>query len=560
MVMNYSEIQDLKAYLIGLYSGTRSEQEIDDTFYKDTFDVPQIHSIQRLQRTGRGARLIDRPAEHIITSRPQAYRESKDNDVSRKASLSVSKECNRWLTLLKRQNPNAFKEFVKNLLLRGEGWIHPVHNDKWVTGRLPDLRAGMPVLFLTPDPMIIYADPNEDETGVPERVMVIYPKKPSIIKAVYPLWEPKDDKSVTVEWLEYWDKDQIVYMADGKIVYDKPNIYGFVPFVHKLSGFGKSSPDGDMENLIQGRLRKVRDILTRECAIVSDIDSVFHLFANRSIDVQPADGQTQIPPNFSRDYEFGPGMIHEIPYGLSITRSEEMMPEPEAFQYLYRITQELEQEDPLVMSGTAIGATGRQQDMTYTSAMKRYETIIENTEYAFSTALGMGLKLCSKIPRLCPEEYGLKKSDIGENFEIQVILKAENELEAERLSTLGSRLYQQQEIDWRTNLIQYQQKTESEAEDIITNWYVDQVMKTPEIIQLMGLKASEKLGIMDEIQSLRQRNLLDKYQTQAIQQAPPSEMTQRMGETKTANGREMIDMALQNRGQRQPPVAYTRNQ
>lgn len=561
---NVQQIHNFRDYLLDFYQQTRIEQATDDLFYRDAFPVPQIRNQSRLQRTGRASRMVDRPAEHIITSNPQAFRMiTKPDDANRNRALNVSREVNRWMGVWKRQNPNPVKEFVKNLLRRGEAWLHPLHNERWVT--TPKQRSGVPILLPVPDPMIIFADPNEDENGIPERVVVYYDRLPSIIKSKYPKWQgpkPTNDGSAvtTVKWMEYWDKDTCYFEADDMGVYAGRNLYGIVPFVHKLSGFGKSSPEGKMEDLIVGRLRKVRDLLQRECAIISDIDSTFHLFANRSIDVQPVDDQHEVPDGFAEKYEMGPGLVHEIPHGLTVTRSVEVLPEPEVFQYVYRISQELEEEDPLVMAGTAVGSTGRQQGMTMASALRRYDTIVENTEYAFATAISIGLQMCDRIPTLCPDEFGMSKEDINKSYAVDVALKAEDPIESDRKATLGSRLYQQGEIDIRTNLVKYQNYTEEEAEEIITSMMVDKViMGSPDIAELIGLKAAEKLGITDEIRALQERRKQAEKRVSALGQiTSPSEMTQRTGEVNSPMGREMIDEALANRGQRVAPERYSR--
>lgn len=558
------EIHNLKAYLVeDLYKGVRAQQAIDRSFYNDTFSVPELIQIERIQRTGRASRMIDSPAENIITSNPQVTRKPhKESQTSKDSALAVSTELNRWLSIWKRSNPNPIKQFVKNLLLTGEAYFHPIHNEKWVTGN--KIRKGAPILLLVPDPYNIYADPTEDENGVPERVVVWYPRKPSIIKTLYPNWanpegKKLEDDSVTIDWLEHWDTDQIYFEADGQVLHNVKNRYGFPPYVHALSGFGTTSPEGRLEDLIVGRLRKSRDRLRRECAIVSDIDASFHLFANRNIDVQPTDERFEVPEDFAQNYQMGAGKIHELPFGIAVTHSEQLLPEPQLFQYYRDIVTEFELEDPLVMSGIAMGGSGRQQDMTYVAAMRRYDTIVENTEYALATALGMALKMCEQIPTLCPTEYGMKKDDIGKYYDVTVALKADDPIEADRKATLGSRLYGEGQIDLETNLTKYQLYTQDEADEIISNILVDRVtFQSPEVAELMGLKLAEKAGLADDLEILKQRRMQLESQQKTLGQMPPpsTQARQARGEVGSPMGREMIDEALRQRGQRRPPEGY----
>jgi len=553
------EIYKLKSYLVDdFYTKTRGEQGTDRSFYDDTFPVPQVRVPGRIQRTGRASRMIDSPAEHIITSNPQAWRRPFKSDVAihEDAATKVAAELNRWIGVMKRGNPNPPKEFVKNLLLCGESWIHPIHNELWVKGSKAEReknRKGLPILFLLPEPMNVYADPNEDENGIPTRVIVWYQRKPAIVKARYKDWKrpPESEKedSDLVDWLEFWTDEQIYIDADGVVLQNTKNPYGINTWIHKLSGFGKTAPDGEMADLVVGRLRKVRHLLARECAIVSDVDTILHMFADRSIDVQPIDDNHSIPPDFAEKYERGTGLIHEIPHGITITPAMKELPEPAEYQYLASVQAELEREDPLVMAGSPIAGSGRQQDMTMVSAMRRYDTIVENTEHAFSTALGMGLKICEKIPTLCPTEYGMKKKDIDGYYDVTVQLKADAPVEEDRKATLGSRLYQQGEIDLETNLTKYQGYTEAEAGDIISNILVDRVtFQSPDVAELMGMKLAEKAGLTEEMALLKQRRT-ETGGMGAPQQGRPSEV-------KTPLGREMIDEALRNRGQRSSPDGY----
>ena len=120
------EIRSLKEFYIGLYSKVRAEQKTDQEYRDDTFAVPEVTEPHKLLRSGIGARIVDAPAEQIITSNPQAFVTTGNKD----AADRLSKEANRWFDVLRKQNPNPIKEFVKNLLGRGESYIQVIHNEK----------------------------------------------------------------------------------------------------------------------------------------------------------------------------------------------------------------------------------------------------------------------------------------------------------------------------------------------------------------------------------------------------------------------------------------------
>jgi len=200
------EIYELKENLVKFYSETRSEQQIDQEYYDDVFRVPQIKEPAKLSRTGVAARIVDAPAEHIITSNPQVDRPSKKKD-DKDANERILKMINQdWMPFLRSLNPNPFKENVKNCLLRGESWIQVTHNEDYGNG-------WPPVFTVIPDPMIVYADLDSIGNPIPKRVIVKYDRVPWSVSRKYPDLEIKQGDSV--EWLEYWDKDYRYFEAGG---------------------------------------------------------------------------------------------------------------------------------------------------------------------------------------------------------------------------------------------------------------------------------------------------------------------------------------------------------
>ncbi len=566
--MDVGEIQRLKTYYVErLYSTVRSEQAVDETYYRDTFPVPQLDESVNISRTGHGADIIDNPVEQIVSGKLSVYRKAQKETQSSQASANrITKLINEvWLNRISRRA--LVKEFVKNQFLRGEAWIHPLHNQSWAVA--PYSREGMPVIFLIPDPMIIFASPNEDENGIPENVVVFYQRSPQVIQTKYPAWTNPNragsgdsNTKETVTWLEYWDKDQRYFEADDEAVLGpQKNIYGFVPFIHANAGFGKlNSPDGKMEDIIVSRLKKERNLLQRECAITSDVDYVIHTFSNRSIDVQPNDDQHHIPADFRDKYEIGTGMIHEIPPGITVKRSEEMLPEQQLFQYLYSLKTDIGNVTPKVLGGSPVGASGRLQDMTYATAMKRWEGIVKNTENAFSTAFGIALQMIEKIPKLRPDE--INEGDINEYYEVTCQLKSDDPAEEDRVKTMGSRLYQAGEIDLMENLIKYQGYTQERAKEIITNIMVEKVtFQNPMVAELMGLIAADEMGMAEDYNIIRQRRqMVEKQQTALMQTPTPTEQTRNQGEVKTPMGQEMMDAFMGGYGSRKSPTNYQRGQ
>lgn len=560
--MEQSDIQKLREYYSStLYGEKIRQQQIDLDYYNDRFPLNDIIiSPVTIMRTGKARRLIDSPADHIVTDNPQAFRiKIKNTATEDAANERITTMLNtKWLQAFKRQNPNVFKQFVKYDLLMGEAWGQIVHNPLFKRGVKEDV---LPVILRIPDPIMVLASPNEDENGVPEHIILFYERTPYIIKQNFPaftnpLKAGEKHKKLTATWIEYWDNGQRYFEADGQVLLDDDNPYGFVPFVHKLAGFGSEGYEGKMEELVVGRLRFSRDTLRRECAIISSMDYAIHSFSNRSFDVQGTE-MHPVPADFWKNYLSGVGLGHTLPTGVTVTRSVEALPELQLFQYLATINLQLELEDPLVTEGIPIGTSGRQQSMTLASALLRYSTIIENTNNAFSTLLGMGLRIIDKIPGQLPSE--LKREDLNENYEITVELKASDPLEDDRKATLGSRLVSQGEIDMTTNLIEFKGYTEERAKQIMINTLRDKVLfQSPDVAELIGLRAAEKSGMAGDLQLLRERRQLVEKGQGIEDTVSPTEQQRRAGETKTGEGFDLIDTSLKQRGARQAPERFTR--
>jgi len=564
-------IRQYKEYMTGdLYTGVRGQQSIDQSYIDDSFVVSGVKDPHSILRTGIGYQVITAPGEQIVTKNPQAYFATpKKGDES--GINKLAKETNEvWIYNQARQIPNPYKESVKNKLARGESYIWVAHNERWVTGKKE--RYGMPVLFNIPDPMIVYGDPHEDDCGwvpncgVPNRVVVSYPKQVRDTIAAYPSWSNplKKDPNSSKEMVDFWcyyDKDVVYFEADGQALLPNGivrNLYGFVPFIRKYSGFGKSSATGDMTELIVSDLRYSRGLINEYTSLHSDISSILHIFAHKPVTIiQPSNSEID-EVELQRRFNLGSYALNILylddPDPSKILMGETPTPDAEVFQHLANIRAEINQRHPFLNAGFPAGSSGRQQDMASLAAMRRYDTVIENTEEEFATAYEMGMKILGRVPTLRPEH--ISKEDLSRPFKCNIELKAEDPIENDRRATLGSRLYQQQEISLKENLVKYQGYTESEADDIITDILVERVtFNSPDVAELIGLKAAEEAGMADELQMLRAR----RQQLEGLgNQTGPSEMQQRIGETQTQLGQEMADQGLVNKGARKPPSRYNR--
>lgn len=544
--------KEWKDHLVDVvYTRTRAAQEQDLTYINDTFAVNEIKEPHKVYRSGIGRKMVDAPAEEIVTSNPQAFIKTKKEDIAER----LSQEANSQIGLLKLQTPNIFKESVKNKLSKGESVIQLVHNERWVV--TPINKIGLPVLFLQPDPLVTFCSPEDDdsgwipEQGVPNRVVRFYQRTLLDVITRYPTWKnPKKrdlKKNSFVDWIEYWDKETHFIEIDGETVVYMDNPYGITPFVRKYSGFGNKSKDGDISSLIVTDVRFVRDLIHEECVLRSNIASINNIFAHRSRTVT-SPGTLNVK-DLRANLDFGSyalNVLDNLPEGTEITVDDAQPATTEMEKHLVDIKLEISQRCPFIMSGFPIGETGRQQALSAMAAKKRYYTVVENTEQEFATAIEMAFAICRKIPTL-DKLPALNKNDLKTQFKCEIKLKAADPIEEDRLHTLGSRHFQAGEIDLEKLHTDYMGMTKDESKLTRAKMYVDRAMMDPAIQQLMAMQAAQEHGMEEQLAMIRQAQ-----QGQAQAGASATQQQRLMGE-----GQQLETEP--NRGGRFPPDRFTRN-
>jgi len=561
MPISVEEIKEYAVHLVDtVYRKTRDQQKLDQTYIDDTFVVPEIKDPSTIYRSGYGVRIVDAPADQIVTSDPQVFVETTGRN---KASAEkLAKYFNtEYIEILKRGNPNIWKEFNKGQLGRGDAYYKIIHNESWTTKKM--VKRGLPVHIMVIDSMVVYTSPEEDDNGIPDKVVVQYERQIKDLLVRYPRWSnPKGYKKTrenqSATWMEYWDKDVCYFEADGESVRQKnggiyPNIYGITPFVRKYSGFGRRSPDGDLSSLIVSDIRYSRDLIREECVMRSNIDSQYFLFAHPDLFIT-SPGELPKVEDLNEQMRFGGFHINalgNIPAG-TLWDWRKIEPSAAMSAHHQSIIAQLNQKHPFIMAGFPQGTSGRQQDMSQTSASRKYDSTVENCEVAFATALEITRTVIRETPGLA-KETGLSEDDLKIPIQIRVKLKADDTVAQQILGAQGSRMYQaqRQEIDLRTNLVKYQGKTEAEAEEIMDSIVVDDMIyNDPAIRQLMALQSAKERGVKDEyIALVQQREGLESQSSGIGSQGSEP----RIGNIKSQTGVEQTDMSLQPRPQRLPP-------
>ena len=286
----------------------------------------------------------------------------------------------------------------------------------------------------------------------------------------------------------------------------------------------------------------------------SNMASILFLFAHKSktlltsgtIDVDKMQEEVQWG-------EYVWNIIQQVPPDTKLIETNIELT-PDVYARHSQIIQELNQRHPFITSGFPLGTSGRQQDMTELSGMRRYDSTVENTEWAFATALKMALKICATIPGLKPE--GVSQKDLETEFDIEVFLKAKDPIMEDRRITLGDRLWNSGKgsISLSRFHTEYQGLTEDESKREIARMLADQItIYNPEVAEVMGMVAAEESGMEVWLEKARERR--QQMEKPGMREPLPPTGEQRVqGEVQTPQGNEEAVM----RGARQSPAGYTR--
>ncbi|KKL21322.1 hypothetical protein LCGC14_2446630, partial [marine sediment metagenome] len=381
------EIRELATWLEDDYHATRIRLQIDDwEYYKDTFRVPYIKAPYKQVHLGLGAEIVDSPIAHIVTQHPQVYVEAiSDNETALERAKKRGAYQNHVADFLTFQNPQPYKELLKNILARGEGWIHPVNNPSFSKDAL--FQDDIPIIYSIPDPIVVFGSPDE-RNGIPDYVVVSYKRYYRSIENKYDHWanpKKRSEKNKYVDWFEYWDKEIRYFEADGEPVLPiidtddygiQPNILGFVPYVHCYSGYGKATPEGRPEELAVSRIRPVKGKILLHTELASSQASQIKLFVHRRYDFRPMVPDAVLPKDFK--YNLNYGSWNEIPFNFEVIERSGSAPASEMYNYLSMLDYQITKTTPPVMQGMGSGSSGRQDDIATKHGLAQYASVIDN--------------------------------------------------------------------------------------------------------------------------------------------------------------------------------------
>ena len=512
------------------------EQKLDNNFYELKFDaaIPKgLGYEQRIPPTARD--WVDQGIMHFTLDNPKAFVPPlRDSDAARKQAAKLGAFYNFWLRQIIRQ----IKENAKKLLIRGECfwklWIddryYGIEPSKMTEEEQEEHERTkalhFPLLVETPDPLNVFPSPIEHDF-MPADVIEYYGKTAAevhdLCKRNNWKWESGKTGSQVVQWTVYYSNEYRCLLADDKPLLTpaiQPNWLGVCPYIHVPSGYGQTSYEGKPEYMYRSIIYRVRDMIKTEARAFSQTDAINARYAwpwpkiSGDADlIKEFYGPSTEGITLSPDHPIIEPQVGDRKVTFDIIQGQQ--PPPGLFEYTARISA-LAQPPPVMQGYNPVGVhSGVQAEGLIGTAKPRYKDSLKYHELGLAKLLGLGAQMLETIfkdditVRTFTEgkqSYEtIKPSDIKGHYYCEVELLAEPPEALDVRKSLGANL-QDKVISHRTNLIKYQNMTPDEADDEQTQMLAEQVIKQPNLQQVMGIDAMKRLGMEETLQTISQES------------------------------------------------------
>ena len=521
------------------YGSLRKEQIRANKFYELEFQagLPKGHK-QRLPATARewvdvGVRnyTLDNPLVRMIP------RGIKDKD--REEDAKVETLANFFLELYIKQ----IKDACTKGLVRGETFFKVGMDDTYFG--MPDTLKGdakiafeakrlrsFPLTIEVIDPLNCYPSPAENK-NIPvdmiESYFITIAEARNLADRNGWKWKPDKDKlnTDTIEWVSYISPTKkIFYLGEDK-VYDKPNLFQFVPYYHVDAGMGQSSYNGDTKYLYRSILFPQYDALKMEARTFSYMDEILNRIAFRKTKVTGEDEEVL------RLYPDGkiPTDPDTVMRAIDGRVDVDMMDEGNIPGSIFELAGMLASKAsaPAALSGGRIPgvySAQHREDIMATS-LPLYKGTLKAVQKGLAVVVSMGLRIVDQIYKHDIQVRDITSKDskvvkVGSSaingfYDCTVQLLSEPPEATDMRKSLGSKLRAAGDISQKTNLTKYHNMTEQEARDEIMQIAAEQALAV--LAEPMGMDALQQMGINQEME-----NVAEAMNTPPKQQPNPQNM------------------------------------
>ena len=365
MVASSKKITEIQADLERFYSRAHRSMERADKMHNQDFtgliDVP--YEI-RVFLSSTAANIIDGYRNQIRTTEPTVnFSPSANTRAAERQGVLMKK----WgYGMMERErlraaiDPNLQCGF--DLLLRGAACKKIVVDVDGMVGPAPKKNSKAfkdweakalncwPFISRAIDPLSVFPSPGDVK---PLPFMIEKQRRPAaMLWAQYPEWrdpkrETKEGKNPArlVTWIEYWSKDEYIVEADGELVFEKENPYGFVPYIFEWSGLGRAHSDADPSHLAVGILTHILGELEEEVRLKTaiSVQTQMHVF--------PPILTTEDPRKVAAQFGLGPGKVIRHPPGNPPQYMNYPAPNENLYRFLDAIQQNISRLAGAALSG-----------------------------------------------------------------------------------------------------------------------------------------------------------------------------------------------------------------
>ena len=497
------------------YSKLHDEQKEIDEYYELDYDagVPENYAT-RMPPTAR--EWVDAGVRHFTLDNPKAKVPlRKDSEAARNQVALLETFYNFWLS----EGILTIKRGAKKLLKRGELFLKVNMDDTYFGSDSEERLFHFPLLLTTPDPINTFCSPAHNGL-VPYDVIECFNMSVAEAQALASSqgwkWETTKEPDKLVKWFSYISPEWRYFSLDDEPVLTpevQPNILGMTPYVHIGAGYGDDNYEGKPEYQYRSLLWSKRDMLKMEVRVLSALDAINARYA------WPRYKAKGDPDVIKKIYPYGvptdpDQWLYEIPDQMEIETLQGEQPPPALFQQ-YAMLQ-TQSTPPEVLGGVRPAGvySGQHQEALMATAKPIYKDPFKNYEDGLGVAMGMGARIIEtvynypvQIKNFAGDTGGyitIRPKDIRGHYDCDVHLLAESPEATDVRKALGKGLRQGGSISHKTELRQYHDMSEKEAEDEMAQQLAEMIMAQPGVLEPVVKDALTRLGMHKELEALEE--------------------------------------------------------
>jgi hypothetical protein len=325
-----------------------------------------------------------------------------------------------------------------------------------------------------------------------------------VIKHRYGDWATKKDNGTLLEWMEYWDAEWCVYVADGVEVWRARHGYGFLPYFMVHPAHSIQWDAGRPERRYRGLLTPVLPLLDSEARLMTAYEAAVRQWAWPGLDFS---GPIAQATEAREKYELM-GM-NLLPPGVTVTASPRISAPPELLQQL-NLVQNLIEEATFpnvvrgvrpkgVSSGFGVSVLAGMGRLVFQGTADGLARAIEHINAAWLQLIENKLKGPLTVHARTEAhsfDQTIGPDDIKGYHESRVRLKAEAPEEREREALLGANLYRAGIIS--RHEAQRRAGITSPLEEALQQ-VSEGLMQAPEVQMALMRLVSERLGLLGQL-------------------------------------------------------------